>query len=120
METTLEAMIVQNGLDRLGGVDKYPERNSSQALQPINSGHREPHPPGVAWIDQGVSLLGSARRQANQRRHVWVAAQAPVERDNIDWWQAGGQLHNISMLKLNAVLQALAPRFLLRRLDISC
>ena len=68
-------------LDRI--VLKSAERAPLDAHEDIDHGDAGSHPPGSSRIHRAVQAQRALCGQANESRHVVIAADHPVERDDI-------------------------------------
>ncbi len=59
--------------------------------------HPRPHPPDIARVDQAEQPPGAGGRCPDQRRHIGVAADYPVERDDIGEGHTRGEGHKIAV-----------------------
>ena len=86
-------------LDRI--VLKRAERAPLDAHNDIDEGDGCSHPPGSSWIYGAVQAQRVFCGQANESRHVVIAADHPVERDDIGGRNMVGDVHEVTAHELD-------------------
>jgi len=86
-------------LDRV--VLKSAERASLDAHEEVDREDACSHQPGSSRIHGAVQAPRVSCGQVNESRHVVIAADYPVERDNIGWGNLVGDVHEVTAQELD-------------------
>jgi hypothetical protein len=91
----------KDGVDLDRVVLKSAERAPLDAHEDIDHGDAGSHPPGSSGIHGAVQAQRAFCGQANESRHVVVAADHPVERDDIGWRNVVGDVYEVTAHELD-------------------
>ena len=118
MKTPHEALRLEDCLDIAVAMQVHPEGRTRKPQLQVQDGHAQPAEPGVTRVDKSVPGTCQARRSSDKGRHVRIAADDPVERDDIDRLDLVRERQEVAGKITDPVGVALPLGFLASDLDV--